>query len=285
MQSVHPVCSSTDSCASSYAISPPHLRLFAKMYSVVRILWKEVLLLRVVIADCSAVYTGRGDTKLGRGVRSVIIKADGSVSIHNDSGNKPLNYMKTALHTEQTTDEGFLQWTFDFRRESLTIVLYEVLSDQETALISADEDAGLVRDGTEDDLQEWIYSNPAVLGEGYEAIQREFQTGDGPVDIFAYDSLSDVYEVVEVKRTATIGAVDQVLRYREAMNTAQCELGTGDFGVVRASIAALDIRPKAVQMAKRKGVRLVWVPLSWRKDEVYAEPPPSSSRALSIDDM
>jgi RecB family endonuclease NucS len=47
---------------------------------------------RLIVARCSAVYSGRLDTVLPEAPRLLMFKADGSVLIHADAGGyKPLN--------------------------------------------------------------------------------------------------------------------------------------------------------------------------------------------------
>lgn len=212
--------------------------------------------MRVVAARCSAIYTGRGDTTLGPAVRALLIKSDGSVSIHNEVGNKPLNYMKDAIMTETLNEEGNLVWTFDSRKESLSITLHEVYSDAEFPLVTEDE--GLVRDGTEKQLQEWISRNPECIGEGFTFVQREFPTGNGPVDLLVRDAEGNPV-VVEVKRVAMLPAVDQVRRYAEALRP------TEGFENVRAIVAALDLRPRMVELAKKRNIETVELPKYWRE--------------------
>lgn len=47
--------------------------------------------MRLVIAQCSVDYTGRLSTKMASAKRLILVKADGSVSIHSEFGFRPLN--------------------------------------------------------------------------------------------------------------------------------------------------------------------------------------------------
>ena len=212
--------------------------------------------MRMIVAECSAVYSGRGDTRLGKAVRAILIKEDGSVSIHNDVGNKPLNYMKTAVFTESITEAGTLAWTFDLRRESLTIYIHNKIAEVDFPLVKEDE--GLVRDGTELHLQEWLCRNIEVLGEGFEFLEMEFDTGNGAVDILAKDS-EGIPVAVEVKRVAMLPAVDQVRRYAEALKTREnpSHLEELDFTKSYGLIAALDVRPKTKELALKRQIPFV----------------------------
>ncbi|MEY4392406.1 MAG: hypothetical protein RLZZ544_1115, partial [Actinomycetota bacterium] len=50
--------------------------------------------MRLLIARCSVVYTGRLETRLAEATRLIMVKADGCVAIHADGGAyKPLNWM------------------------------------------------------------------------------------------------------------------------------------------------------------------------------------------------
>lgn len=241
--------------------------------------------MKIVIADCSAIYTGRGDTFLPRGIRVIMIKRDGTVSIHNDDGIKPLNYMKQAIFQESTTENGDMLWSFDSRKESLSITMYNIVSSNEESLI--ENDPGLVRDGTEDHLQEWLAKNVQILGDECNFSFREYPTGNGPVDILVLDK-SRIPIAVEVKRTAMLSSVDQCRRYVEALkdeaetNTEQQQMRfrelaeanssntsewweSIDFANTIGMIAAVDIRPKTLEHAEKKGIMTFTIPSDWRK--------------------
>lgn len=216
--------------------------------------------MRVVVADCSVVYTGRGDTKLGRAVRALVVKSDGSVSVHNDRGTKPLNYMgKGCVQSVKVNADGVEVWCYDTRKESLQICMYQVFSDSSFLLESGADDV-LERDGTELHLQVWLAEHPEVVGEGFTFSSREFATGAGPVDLFMMDE-DGVPVAVEVKRTAMLGVVDQVSRYVEALRAA----GYDD---VYGLIVALDVRPKTRELAEKRGIRWVEVPSDWNASVV-----------------
>lgn len=210
--------------------------------------------MRVVVADCSVVYTGRGDTRLPRAVRAIIIKDDGCVAIHNDKSNKPLNYMGSGNVFTQSFEEDETVWMFDTRKESLQITMHALFSDSFHRLDLDSE--GLVRDGTENHLQAWIAENPESIGEGFTLVGREYQTGEGPVDLLMQDAEGN-HVAVEVKRTAMTASVDQVRRYVEALTPSHPE--------VRGIIAAADVRPNTIKLAEKRGIEWVEIPSDWKK--------------------
>jgi RecB family endonuclease NucS len=211
--------------------------------------------MRIVVADCSVIYTGRGDTRLPRAVRAIIVKDDGSISVHNDKSNKPLNYMGKGNELSEVEFEDYKLWFFDTRQESLRITLHEVISDTDFLLDRNDE--GLIRDGTEKQLQAWLAENPEALGEGYTFVQREYQTGAGAVDLLVTDPEGNPV-AVEVKRVAMINSVSQTQRYVESMKEDP------EFAQTTGIIAALDIRPNTVKLADKKKIRCVTLPTWWR---------------------
>lgn len=211
--------------------------------------------MRIIVARCSVTYTGRGDTTLPEAVRVIMVKSDGSVAVHHDKGTKPLNYMgKGNVFSEEEKAGDALYWNFDTPKENLQIRIAEILSNVE---LGVDVDNSVLqRDGTEKQLQAWLADNPEALGERYTFVQREFPTGAGPVDLLVTDEFNRPV-VVEVKRVAMLGAVDQALRYMESLKTED------GFQDVTPVIAALDIRPKTQALADKRGVRTVLLPKTW----------------------
>ena len=63
--------------------------------------------MRLIVARCEARYTGRLDTFLPEALRLVMIKSDGSVMIHADTGGyKPQNWMTPPTTIEEIEATG-----------------------------------------------------------------------------------------------------------------------------------------------------------------------------------
>lgn len=217
--------------------------------------------MRIVIAKCSAFYTGRTETETNPAIRAIIIKDDGAVSVHCDVGNKPLNYMGAKNKFTETLEEDTVVWSFDTTTENLTLRLHEVISDSDHVLEK--EDTGTVNHGTEYHLQAWLADNPEAVGEGFTLVQREFETGEGRVDLLMKDSAGG-FVVVEVKRVALSPAVTQVKRYREALQQVS------GYENVRAKIAALEVRNSAIKMAEKHNVEYVVIDAGWKAKALEA---------------
>jgi RecB family endonuclease NucS len=198
---------------------------------------------RLVIATCSVDYVGRLTAHLPMATRLLLVKADGSVSIHaDDRAYKPLMWMSPPCSTVDV--DGV--WTVTNKGgEQLVITVEEVLSD-----VSHDlgPDPGLVKDGVEKHLQELLADRCHVLGAGWTLVQREYSTDIGPVDLLVRDS-SGAHVLVEVKRHAEIDGVEQLTRYLQRVSTV--------LGDVRGVLAAQSFKPQAKVLAADRGITCV----------------------------
>ena len=152
-------------------------------------------------------YLGRLTAHLPSAVRLVMVKADGSVSIHaDDRAYKPLNWMSPPCRVEEAPGV----WRVVNRAgEELRITLEEVLSDTSHDL---GVDPGLVKDGVEAHLQELLAAAPTALGPGLTLIRREYPTAIGAGDLLCRDA-AGVAMAVEVKRRGESDGAQQLTRY------------------------------------------------------------------------
>src|SRR5215831_15424134 len=99
---------------------------------------------RLVIARCSVDYIGRLTAHLPMAPRLLLIKADGSVSVHaDDRAYKPLNWMSPPCRLTVVGDV----WTVENSAgERLVITVEELIHDSQHDL---GVDPGLVKDGVE----------------------------------------------------------------------------------------------------------------------------------------
>lgn len=229
--------------------------------------------MHLVIANMSARYSGRGETYLAPYDRILLIKADGAVAIHGDKGHKPLNYMMSTAEKIETVKDGERVWTFDSRTESLSIYFHEVYS--EFNLDFGSDEPGLTRDGTEAMLQEWLSGHLHKIAPDLRFVDREYQTGDGPVDILARSKKNDLV-AIEVKRVAPMNTVGQVLRYMDALR----EKHPGE--LVEGVIAAVELKAKTIELAKKRGVRCIEIPEDWNTTPILAPPEPRDLTAGTL---
>jgi hypothetical protein len=200
---------------------------------------------RLVVARCSVEYVGRLTAHLPAAVRLVMVKADGSVSIHaDDRAYKPLNWMSPPCRIEEAPGV----WRVVNRAgEELRITLEEIFHDSSHEL---GVDPGLVKDGVEAHLQELLAAAPQILGEGFTLVRREYPTAIGPVDLLCRDA-SGATVAVEVKRRGEIDGVEQLSRYLELLGRDPL------LAPVAGILAAQEIKPQARVLATDRGIRCV----------------------------
>lgn len=212
--------------------------------------------MRLVIARCSVDYVGRLDAHLPMADRLLIVKADGSVSVHaDDRAYKPLNWMTPPCTLKESTiedldgeDTGEVLWLVENPKgEQLRITIAEI---HEEISYDMGEDPGLVKDGVEAHLQELLADQIDTLGERYTLVRREYPTAIGPVDIMAKDENNNNV-AIEVKRRGGIDGVEQLTRYLELLNRDEL------LAPVSGVFAAQEIKPQARTLAEDRGIRCV----------------------------
>jgi len=202
---------------------------------------------RLVIARCQVDYVGRLTAHLPMALRLLLVKADGSVSIHaDDRAYKPLNWMSPPCWLAEAPGVWTVRNKAD---ESLVITIEEVLHDTRHEL---GVDPGLVKDGVEVHLQELLAAHPGVLGVGLTLVRREYMTAIGPVDLLCRDATGG-HVIVEVKRRGEIDGVEQLTRYLELCNRDPL------LAPVVGLFAAQQIKPQARTLAQDRGIRCVVV--------------------------
>jgi endonuclease len=223
---------------------------------------------RLIVARCEVSYAGRLSTVLPEAVRLLMLKADGTFMVWADGGGsnvKPLNWMVAPTVIEEQTDlDGRLQRLLVRKRgqeELLDIAIAEVLSDVEHEL---DTLASLEKEGLERELQELLADAPQWCGEGFRLVRREWPTDIGPVDLMCRDA-QDEWIAVEIKRVATIDAVEQLTRYLERLRVDPA------LGTCRGVLAAQSIKPQARVLAQSRGIDCVEVDPSVLRGERQPE--------------
>jgi RecB family endonuclease NucS len=220
--------------------------------------------MRLIVARCEVSYAGRLSTVLPEAVRLLMLKADGTFMVWADGGGsnvKPLNWMVAPTVIEQERSEDGALARLRVRKHGqddlLEIAIAEVLSDVEHEL---DTLATLEKEGVERELQELLAAAPQWCGEGLRLVRREWPTDIGPVDLMCRDG-EDEWIAVEIKRIATIDAVEQLTRYLERIRLDPA------LGSCRGVLAAETIKPQARVLAEARGIGCVEVDLKVLRGE------------------
>lgn len=217
--------------------------------------------MRLIVARCEVVYTGRLTAVLPEALRLLMVKSDGSVMVHADTGGyKPQNWMTppTVLEFEGEPLERLVVRKFAGKTEDkLDIRIVEIVSD---VTHDMGEAAELEKDGVEKHLQEELAAAPHWCGEGFRLVRREWPTDIGPVDLMCRDE-ADGWIAVEIKRVATIEAVEQLTRYLDFIRRDPA------MGECQGVLAAQSIKPQARTLAESRGMRCVEVDLAVLRGE------------------
>ena len=205
--------------------------------------------MRLVIAQCTVDYLGRLTAHLPSARRLLLVKADGSVSVHaDDRAYKPLNWMSPPCRLTEATDGPLPVWVVENKSgEQLRITIESIEHDTSHEL---GVDPGLVKDGVEAHLQKLLAEHIELLGDGYTLVRREYMTAIGPVDILCRDE-QGCSVAVEIKRRGDIDGVEQLTRYLELLNRDPM------IAPVSGVFAAQQIKPQARTLAMDLGIRCV----------------------------
>ena len=212
--------------------------------------------MRLIVARCEVNYSGRLSARLPEALRLLMIKSDGSVMVHADTGGyKPQNWMTPPTVIEE--EPGRIVVRKRGAEDRLDIRVAEVLSD---VTHDMGEAAALEKDGVEAHLQELLGERPEWCGEGFRLVKREWPTDIGPVDLMCRDH-EDRWIAVEIKRVGTIDAVEQLSRYLERIRVDRSRADC------RGVLAAEQIKPQARVLAESRGIECVEVDLAVLRGE------------------
>ena len=210
--------------------------------------------MRLLVARCEVLYTGRLTARLPEAVRLLMFKADGSFLVHDDAGSyRPLNWMTPPTVVEEGDGRIVVRKRAGKSEDRLEIRVTELLSD---VTHDMGESAALQKDGVERHLQEELAARPAALGQDLQLVRREWPTDIGPVDLMCRDEKGD-WVAVEIKRIGTIDAVEQLTRYLERIEIEGC----------RGVLAAQSIKPQARTLAEARGIHCVEIDLAVLRGE------------------
>jgi endonuclease len=214
--------------------------------------------MRLIVARCEVVYSGRLDAVLPESTRLLMLKADGSVLVHADNGGyKPLNWMTPPTVIEEGDGTIVVRKRAGRSEDRLEIRVAEVLSDVEHEMGEA---AALEKDGVERQLQAELAAHPSVVEEGLTLVRREWPTDVGPVDLMCREP-DGGWVAVEIKRVGTLDAVEQLCRYLECIRVDPA------LAACRGVLAAQSVKPQARALAEAHGLTWAEVDLDLMRGE------------------
>src|SRR5258705_6248648 len=134
--------------------------------------------MRLIVARCEVRYTGRLTAVLREALRLLMLRSDGSVMVHADTGGfKPQNWMTPPTVIEEEPGLMVVRKRAGSTEDRLEIRIAEVLSD---VTHDMGEAAALEKEGVERELHELLADAPP---EGMRLARRAWRTRHGPVDL------------------------------------------------------------------------------------------------------
>src|SRR6201990_678381 len=128
--------------------------------------------MRLIVARCEVRYSGRLDAVLPEALRLLMIKSDGSVMVHADTGvYKPQNWMTPPTVIAEELGSIVVRKRAGATEDRRDIRIAEVVSD---VMHDMGEAAALEKDGVERDLQEALAAAPENCGEGFRLVRPEW---------------------------------------------------------------------------------------------------------------
>jgi len=201
----------------------------------------------IVVGRCWVRYVGRASSKLEKGERILMAKADGSVLVHRGTGYEPVNWMPggdTVFHVHAKDNVLEVRAVRRKPAESVAVLFDEVCLISSLKLVDSG-DFSLY--ASEEDMHRALLLKPELLEDGFRVISYEKKVEPGFVDVYGIDRHGKLV-VVEVKRkTAGKDAAIQLAGYVKAIRKkADRE--------VRGVLAAPDIAKDVQRMLASLGL-------------------------------
>ncbi|MFA5931565.1 MAG: endonuclease NucS domain-containing protein [archaeon] len=204
----------------------------------------------LIIGECEVKYVGRASSTLQKGKRLVMIKADFSVSIHENRLIRPTNYMMDAIISCETgkTESGEKVMVLTAKKlkpkETITTTFFTV-----EAINSYDlpESNDLRLSGSERELNDALMDDLSFLESGLKPINQQQVFRKGICDIIAEDAKGRLVVIELKRRQADYSSVTQLQRYKEQVNKLK--------GIeTRGILLAPSIRKSALELLKSYGL-------------------------------
>lgn len=204
-----------------------------------------------VFGRCTVEYDGRASSTLGPGDRHVMLKPDGSILVHTDEGQQPVNWQPPGCTQDAELADGDLRIQ---SRRSTPDERLDVRFEQVTqvSVFAVDDASELAITGTEEDLRERILDDPDLLESGFTPLATERQTTAGAVDIYGEDHSGRTVAVELKRKRVGPDAVGQLRRYVDAL-----ERDLHDDAELRGMLVAPSVTDRARELLERNGLEFV----------------------------
>lgn len=200
----------------------------------------------LIIGECDVKYVGRASSTLPLGKRLVMIKADKSVSIHENRLIRPTNYMMDAtISCEPAEINGKKTLVLIAKKlkpkETITATFTSI---EDSRCYDLPESNDLRLAGSERELNDALMDDLSFLEPGLKPINQQQYFRKGICDIVAEDAKGRLVVIELKRRQADYAAVTQLKRYAEEIKKMK--------GVeTRGILLAPSIRKTALALLKQ----------------------------------
>jgi endonuclease len=207
--------------------------------------------LLTLFGRCSVAYDGRASSVLEPGDRHLMCKPDGSVLVHTDEGQKPVNWQPPGcVHDPSIEDGAFvLRSTRENPAEEL-VVRFERIDYLAAFAVTDESDITLT--GSEADLRDRILDEPTLIEAGFRPLATERGTAAGAVDVYGEDGRGRPVVLELKRRRVGPSAVGQLDRYVDALRR---EMHTD--AEIRGILVAPSVTERARDLLAAKGLEFV----------------------------
>lgn len=183
----------------------------------------------ICFCNCIITYSGRAEAYVGQGDRTIIIKQDNSLLIHQPVNGNPINYLKPGAEIRLERYDGHYLLHARSGKDYLDVELFTIYDAMTRKLEDGQKQ---ILQGNEKDMSDMIKAQPDLISKDFQPLSREEHTKFGFIDVFGHDGNGGLV-VVECKRyNAGLSCVTQLRRYVEKIKELK---GTSNVQGIMAS--------------------------------------------------
>ncbi len=233
----------------------------------------------LIVGVCDSIFDGRIKSTLDKGDRTLILKKDGSILLHNATGTRPVQWQKARA--------GKINFTYNIENSTLIMESYRPKTDESffitfyevwfAAFLQIKErlSKGSQTFGDEKDFVDQLVLHPELIESNLKIIEREKEIAFGFIDLYCQDS-NGTFTVIEVKKqAATLTDAYQLHRYIEFFQKK------GE--AVRGILVANHIPKKVIAYLKTHNLEHVSIP--WQEIFPTLKRPTNTVRTKQLDDF
>ena len=204
-----------------------------------------------LFGECTVEYDGRASSELGVGDRHIMLKPDGTHLVHNDEGQKPVNWQPPGSEHECRIESGSLviESVRTTPKERLVVTLSTIAH---VSAFDVEDGASIDLSGTEADLKQRILRSPELIEKGFTPLSTERETPAGAIDIYGKDSDGRTVVLELKRRRVGPDAVGQLSRYVKAL-----ERDLHADAEIRGVLVAPSVTERASALLTEQGLEFV----------------------------